>query len=294
MRALAVALLWLLATALPVQAQDLQPVPPLSGRVIDRSATLSEPQQQALAAKLAALEAETGSQVVVLLVTTTAPEDIAAYAHRVADQWKLGRREVGDGLLIVSAQADRRIRIEVAKTLEGAIPDLAAKRIIDERITPAFRAGDFAGGLNAGIDAIGTLIRGESLPPVKSSRGQAGGDGFDLESLAMIFFIGVPVVGGLLSAVMGRTLGSLTTAGAVGGIGWWLTSSLLLAGVASVLAVLLVGVLGVGAAGSRRGVGPIIWGGGLGGGGRGGWGGGGGFGSGGGGDFGGGGASGNW
>src|SRR5690606_17847678 len=104
--------------------------------------------RSALEARLAALEREAGAQLVVLMVPSTAPEDIAAYAHRVADTWKVGRREVGDGLLIVVAKNDRRVRIEVAKTLEGAIPDLMAFRVIDERITPAFRAGDFAGGLS--------------------------------------------------------------------------------------------------------------------------------------------------
>src|SRR6185369_16397605 len=118
------------------------------GRVIDQTATLSTGQRDALTAKLAALEEQTGSQVVVLLVPTTQPEDDASYAQRVADTWKIGRRNVGDGLLIVVAKNDRRVRIEVAKTLEGAIPDLAAKLVITQTILPAFRSGDFAGGLN--------------------------------------------------------------------------------------------------------------------------------------------------
>ncbi len=282
------------ATAM-LRAQEVLPVPALSGRVIDQSATLDENQRQALEAKLAALESSTGAQVVILLVATTAPEDIASFSQRVADQWKIGRREVGDGVLIVSAQGDRRIRIEVAKTLEGAIPDLGAKRIIDAQITPAFRKGDFAGGLNAAVDSLAALIRGEALPAV-SSKGGASTGGLDLGALAMFFFVGVPLVGGVLSAIVGRKMGSLLTAAGVGGAGWLLTSSLLLAGVASFLAIGLVGVLGVGV--GRRSSSPIIWGGGMGGGGGwgggGGGGGGGGFSSGGGGNFGGGGASGSW
>ena len=287
-----------LAIAMPAaRAQEVLPVPPLSGRVIDQTATLSPAQQQALDAKLAQLERETGSQVVILMVPTTQPEDIASYAQRVADQWKIGRRTVGDGVLLLSAQSDRRLRIEVAKTLEGAIPDLATKRIIDQQLTPAFKAGDFAGGLNAAVDQLALRIRGEALPAPTGARPPAGGGGFDWESMAMFFFIGVPLLGSVLSAVMGRKLGALATGVAAGGVGWVLTTSLLLAGVAGVVALVLVGVLGVGGGGrggrgGRGGGGPVIWGGG-GGGGFGG-GGGGGFSSGGGGDFGGGGASGRW
>ena len=134
---------------LGVQAQPLQPVPPLTARVIDTSGTLLPAQIAALDAKLAALEHDKGSQVVVLLVPTTAPEDIAAYAQRVGDSWKIGRREVGDGLILLVAVQDRRLRIEVAKALEGAVPDIAASHIINEAITPHFRAGDFAAGIDA-------------------------------------------------------------------------------------------------------------------------------------------------
>jgi len=138
--------LTLLSWAGSARAQDLQPVPPLSARVIDQTATLAAPDRAALDAKLAAFEAEAGPQIVVLLVARTAPEDIAAYANRVGNDWKIGRRDVGDGVLLIVAKDDRKVRIEVAKTLEGAIPDLAAKQIIDDAITPAFRRGDFAGG----------------------------------------------------------------------------------------------------------------------------------------------------
>jgi uncharacterized protein len=279
-----------------VHAQALLPVPALDARVIDQTNTLTAVQRGALEAKLEALERETGSQVVVLLVPTTQPEDIAAFAQRVGDQWKIGRRTVGDGVLILSAQGDRRVHIAVAKTLEGAIPDLAASRIINAQITPAFRAGDFAGGLNAAVDQLAARIRGEALPaPGKAQTGRA--DSLDWEALAMFFFIGVPLVGALLTGIFGRVFGSLLTGAAAGGLGWFWTASVLLGGLAGVLAVVLVGVLGVGSAGGGRGGrggsggGPVIWGGG-----GGGWGGGGGggFSSGGGGNFGGGGASGSW
>ncbi|MES2088553.1 MAG: TPM domain-containing protein, partial [Pseudomonadota bacterium] len=142
----------------------VQAVPALTGRVIDQTATLTEAQRQALEAKLAAVETQLGSQLVVLMVPTTLPEDIASYGQRVADSWKIGRHDVGDGLLVIVAKNDRRVRIEVAKTLEGAIPDLAAKQIIDRAITPAFRAGDYAGGLNQAADQLAARVKGENLP----------------------------------------------------------------------------------------------------------------------------------
>ena len=282
------------------RSQDVLPVPLLSARVIDQTATLSAAQTGALSTKLEALENERGAQVVVLIVPTTAPEDIAAYAQRIADTWKIGRREVGDGLLIVVAKNDRRVRIEVAKALEGAVPDAAAGRIISEQITPAFKAGDYAGGLTAAVDRIGARIAGEGLAPPtpRQGSGPRAARGFGLQEIAIFLFVGVPILGSVLKGIFGRKLGSLLTGGAVGGIGWFLTASALLAAGAGLLAVFLVGVMGMGGGrGSRLGTGgPIIWGGGGGGGFGGGFGGGGGggFGSGGGGDFGGGGASGRW
>ena len=284
-----------LCLAAPVHAQDV-PVPPLSGRVIDQTGTLTPAQAQALSSKLEAIETQRGAQVVVLIVPSTQPEDIASYGQRVADTWKLGRRNVGDGVVIVVAKNDRRINIEVAKTLEGAIPDVIAGRIIAEQIKPAFKADDYAGGLNAAVDKLSARIAGEALPEPtrKSSGANRGLGGFDLQDLAIFLFVGVPIAGAVLTAIFGRKLGSLVTGAAVGGLGWWLTASLLVAGGAGLIALFLVGVMGLGSRGGRSG-GPVIWGGGGGGGfGGGGGGGGGGFSSGGGGDFGGGGASGSW
>lgn len=301
---------WLIALLLVLlgagaQAQGVQPVPALTARVVDQTGTLPDPQRAALEAKLAALEARAGAQVVLLLVASTQPEDIGAYAQRVADTWKIGRRDVGDGVLVVIAKGDRRVRIEVAKALEGAIPDLAARQIIDNTIRPAFRADDYAGGLNAAVDAIAKRIEGEGLP----APGDAGGTPeFDsaLKDLAIFFFLAVPVLGTVLTGLFGRRFGSLLTSGAAGGVGWFLTQSVGLGIAAGMLALVLVGVLGIGAAGRRAGGGGRssgsgggwsggTWSGGSGGGSwGGGGGGGGGFSSGGGGDFGGGGASGDW
>ena len=160
---------WLLACVLglvgvPLAAQPVQAVPALSARVMDPAGVLDAASRQAIEDKLAALEAEKGAQVVFLVVRSTQPEDIASYANRVGSTWKIGRQCVGDGLLLVGAVDDRRVRIEVARTLEGAIPDLAASRIIEEVITPAFRQGDFAGGLQGPADRLGALVRGGPLP----------------------------------------------------------------------------------------------------------------------------------
>lgn len=283
-------LAWLLAGAVGTAAlaQDVLPVPPLSARVIDQTGTLDEAQRGAMDARLAAFEAGAGAQIVVLIVPTTAPEDIAAYGQRVADTWKIGRRDIGDGVLLVVAKGDRTVRIEVAKALEGAIPDLAARQVIDRAIVPAFRTGDYAGGLSAGLDQLMARIKGEGLPLPAAGAADAGrSSGLPLQELGMFLFVGVMALGGLLSALLGRKLASLFTAVVAGGAAWWLSASLLLAIGAAVATVVVVGILGVGtvlrivAMSAGRG------------GGRGGRG-GGGFSSGGGGDFGGGGASGRW
>jgi uncharacterized protein len=281
------------------RAQDVLPVPPLEGRVIDRTDTLTAQQRQAMEQHLADVERELGTQIVVLIVPSTQPEDIAAFAQRVGDQWKIGRRDVGDGLIIVVAKNDRRIRIEVAKALEGAVPDLAARQIITETITPAFRRNDYAGGLNAAIDRIGARIRPEGLPaPEQTTRRNPSRaiDSFDWGELAIFFFFAVPIAGAVLSRILGRKLGALATGGAAGAVAWLLGASMLVIVLAALFTLLMVGVFGVGSLPSGRGRGgPPFWGGGWGGGG--GWsggGGGGGFSSGGGGDFGGGGASGDW
>jgi uncharacterized protein len=292
----------LLLAWLAAAAQGVLPVPELTARVVDQTGTLDAIQRKGLDDKLAAFEQKKGTQIVVLLVPTTQPEDIASYANRVANTWKIGRKEVGDGILLIVAKDDRKVRIEVAKTLEGAVPDLAARQIIDEAITPHFRQGDFAGGLQAALDQLIARVSGEALPAPKPAEQaqQRGGAGFDWFDLAIFLFFAVPLGGALLRGMLGRKLGSLATGGGVGLIAMLITSSLVVAGVAGVIALLFSLLSGGGLfGGGRRGFGaPVIfpgggWGGGRGGGGWGG-GGGGGFSSGGGGDFGGGGASGDW
>jgi uncharacterized protein len=279
-------------------AQDLQPVPPLSARVVDTTGTLAAAAQQGIEEQLAALERDKGAQVAFLIVATTQPEDIASYANRVGNTWKIGRLGVGDGVLLVVALQDRKVRIEVAKTLEGALPDLAAKQIIDEAITPAFRRGDFAGGLAAAAEQIGARVRGEALPEPTALDDSRPSSGFDIPDLAIFLFVAVPVLSGLLRRVFGQPFGSLLTGGGVGFLAYFLTASLVVAGLAALvgLFVALVSGAGFGSRLGRRGGWGVPVGGSWGGSSSGGWSSSssGGFSSGGGGDFGGGGASGDW
>ncbi|MBO9642152.1 MAG: TPM domain-containing protein [Pseudacidovorax sp.] len=287
-----------------VWAQGLLPVPALTARVIDETGTLTDAEVQSLDAKLAQFEQRKGSQIVVLMVPATAPEDIAAYANRVANSWKIGRREVGDGVLVIVAKDERRMRIEVAKTLEGAVPDLAAARIVDQQMKPAFRTGDFAGGLEAAADALIARIENEALPlpmPQSHTVQKQGLLDVDWEDLAVFVFFGVVLGGPILRSLLGNKLGPLATGGLAGVAVFIVTTSLVVAALATVAALVLAFVTGhragpgLGGHGGSSGGWSGGWSGGGGGGGS--WSSGssgGGFSSGGGGDFGGGGASGDW
>lgn len=274
-----------------LHAQELQTIPVLSGHVIDVAAALSAPQRQELDNKLIAFEAATGAQVVVLVVPTTAPEDIASYANRVGNSWKIGRKDIGDGLILLVAINDRKLRIEVAKTLEGAIPDLMAKRVIDQAITPHFKQGNFAAGIDAGLDGIMALIRGEALP-APASLGTGQSNEFEWMDLAVFLFFAVAIGGKVVRQLLGNKLGSLVMGAAAGGAVWFVTSSILLALVAAVVGLVFTLFASLSTLGPKRG--GTSWGSAGSGGGWSSGSGGGGFSSGGGGDFGGGGASGGW
>lgn len=307
--------------ALPalVRAQPLQPVPPLTARVTDLTGTLDATQRQRLDAALAAIEQKKGSQIAILMVPTAQPEPVEQFSLRVAEQWKLGRgkpspggKAVDDGVLIVVAKNDRKIRIEVGYGLEGAVPDAYAKRIIAETIAPRFKQGDFAGGLQAAVADLARLIEGEPLPepwqhagerPGTTGAARGAGDDGSVPWLALAA-IGL-VFGLVLTRILGRFLGA-----GVGGVGAGMLASSLGGGLGTGIMVgfiVLIVLLIFGGGSHRRRLGarhhgmpiPIVfpggfgggWGGGSFGGGSGGFG--GGF-SGGGGSFGGGGASGDW
>lgn len=274
-------------------------MPALSGRVVDLTQTLDAGDIARIEAQLAQIEQTRGSQIAVLLVASTSPEDIASYANRVANDWKIGRRDIGDGVLLVIAKEDRKLRIEVAKSLEGAIPDLAAKQIISNALAPALKQGQYAQGISAALVQLDLRIGAENLPApaVKGIGFDPQKLGFEWMDLFIFLFFAVPIGGAIAKSIFGNKLGSLVTGGAVGGIAFFVTASIVIAGIAFVAALLFTLISSVGRSmtgrrGHSRGFDTGGWssGGGSGGGG---WG-GGGFSSGGGGDFGGGGASGDF
>jgi uncharacterized protein len=279
------------AQSMPSGGPGLQSVPKLTARVTDLTGTLTAEQQTQLEQKLAAFESAKGSQLAVLIVPTTAPEAIEQYSIRVVDEWKLGRKNVDDGALLIIARNDHRVRIEVGRGLEGVLTDAMSNRIISETVTPAFRQGNFYGGIEAGLDAMMKLIEGEPLPPPEHGW-QPGGRSHGSGSLPFILFA-VFIGSVVLRGIFGRTLGSALTgagAGLLVVLAGYALALALLAGVGAFLFTLLGGLArGSGWSSYPRGGG---FGGGWGGFGGGGFG-GGGF-SGGGGGFSGGGASGSW
>lgn len=299
----AVALVLLLALFLPLHgfAQDLAPVPPLDSPVVDTTGTLDAATVQRLESQALALQQRKGSQLQVLVVPTTMPEDIAQYAVRVYDEWRLGREDVDDGVLLVVAIDDRRVRIEVGYGLEGAIPDATASRVIQEYLVPRFRAGDFAGGIVEATGVLVALVDGEPLPePMTAHRGEPSGGGGWLVGLFAAFIV-AQVVRGVFSRAP-RPLRGVVGAGASGGAALLLSGGLVVGGIGALIGLLfgLASLARPGRYANDRGWGSGGWGGppfggggfgggGFGGGGfgGGGWGGGGGF-------SGGGGASGSW
>jgi len=271
-------------------------VPPFEGLVIDQTGTLTAEQRAALDQKLTAFQARKGSQIAVLIVSTLAGEDAASFGIRVADAWKPGRKSSDDGAILIVAMQDRRVRIEVGYGLEGVLTDAVSRRVIDETLAPHFKVGDYAGGLDAGVDQIIRLVDGEPLPEPQRNWSRSAPLGDLLPVLfGIVFFASV-----FLRRLIGRLGGSLATAGIAGAVTWFITHLLpwtILAGIGALVLALIVGSGGGprGWSSHQRGGRRGGWGGGFGGGGFGGGGfGGGGFGGGGGGGFGGGGASGGW
>ena len=277
-------------------ALALVAVPPLSGRVVDQTGTLAAGDIASLTQTLKDLETRKGSQIAVLIVPTTDGEAIEQFSLRVAEAWKIGRKKVDDGALLVIAKNDRRLRIEVGYGLEGALTDATTKRIIDEDITPKFKSGDFAGGVSAGVDRMVRVAEGEKLPDPEPPHWQDS-QSFNPEDLFNPFLI-IPAIffGGLLRSLVGRLLGSAAAGALTALIAWFLVGSVFAAVIAGVLASLFVLISdGFASAGPGRRGSTGGWSGGSGGS----WSSGGcssssgGF-SGGGGSFGGGGASGSW
>jgi len=295
MRTLMAATALVLGAALSVAgAQSLQPLPKLEARVTDLTGTLTAAQQAELAQKLADFEARKGAQIAVLLVASTQPEEIEQYSIRVADAWKLGRKKIDDGALLILAKDDHKLRIENGYGLEGVLTDAASNRIIEETMVPLLRQGQYFAAISAGVDQMMRLIDGEQLPPPDRTWQHRGTRNWNF---LPFLFIGVLFGSSILRALFGRTGGALLSGAAVGAVVFLLTQLLGIAIGAAVISGLLALLLGASGGGWSSGGGGFggPFGGGLGGGLGGGFGsgGGGGF-SGGGGGFGGGGASGSW
>src|SRR5262245_57816513 len=200
-------------------------VPPLTGRVVDQTGTLSNSDIASLSQTLQDFEAKKGSQIAVLIVPTTAPETIEQYSIRVADAWKVGRKKVDDGAILLVAKNDRKLRIEVGYGLEGALTDVTSKRIIDEFIVPKFKSGDFAGGIWAGVDRIIKVIDGEPLPPPKPQQDYGSSAGYE-ELFNPVISFGVFIAGAVLRGLFGRLFGSVATGGVAGVLVWMLVGSM--------------------------------------------------------------------
>jgi uncharacterized protein len=271
-------------------------VPPLKGRVVDVTGTLTSGDIDTLNQRIRSFEQRKGSQIAVLIVPTTEPESIEQFSIRAAEAWKIGRKKIDDGALLVVAKNDRKLRIEVGYGLEGALTDITCRRIIDEVIVPRFRAGDFAGGINDGVTRMIAVIDGEPLPAPRPEASHGPDlDWNTLSSFGLFFVVGAMFVGNFLRAIFGRLLGSAVAGGVAGAIAWLVVGSLAASlgiGAFAFLVALIAGG-GTGAFGPSMGggYGGSYTGGGWSGGGGGGWssdsGGGGG-------SFGGGGASGSW
>lgn len=213
-------------------------VPQLTGRVVDQTGTLSSSDIATLTQKLRDFEDRKGSQIAVLIVPTTQPETIEQFSIRVAEAWKIGRKKVDDGAILVVAKNDRHLRIEVGYGLEGALTDVTSRRIIDEDITPKFRSGDFAAGISAGVDRMMRVIDGEPLPSPSRSVNFA----HNLDDLAPVFAVALFAsigVGGFFRAILGRLLGSLVTGGIIAAVTWLILGSAALAAAVGILGFII-------------------------------------------------------
>lgn len=230
---------------------DFQPVPPLKHRVTDLTATLSAADEARIDARLREFEANKGAQIAVLIVGTTQPEPAFDYSMRVVDAWKLGRKDVDDGVLFLVAKNDRKLEIRTGRGVQGTLTDAMSKRIISEVVAPRFRSGDFAGGIEQGVEKIIAVLQGEALPPPTKKRVAA--QQVNYEGFLIMGVIAALVVGPMLRALLGRFLGATATGGVTGAAAWWLAGGMIFPAVIGViifLVVLLSG--GMNLAGGRR------------------------------------------
>ena len=223
---------------------DIVAIPKLEKRVTDLTATLSSADESRIEAKLKEFEAKKGAQIAVLIVATTQPEVIFDYSVRVADAWKLGRKDVDDGVLFVVAKNDRKLQILTGRGTQGVLTDAMSKRIISEIVAPKFRSNDFAGGLDDGVARIIDVLQGEALPPPPEKKRASVPQGANIESFLILGFIAALFVGPLLRSMLGRFMGAGATAGVTGAAAWWLAGGLLFPIVAGVIVFFIVLFMG--------------------------------------------------
>jgi uncharacterized protein len=221
-------------------------VPPLAARVTDLTGTLNQQQRTALEQTLAEFESRKGSQIAVLLVPTTKPEAPVEYGVRVFDSWKLGRKGIDDGVLLLVAKEDRRVWIVTGRGVEGVLPDAIVKRIVEEDITPRFKQGDFYGGIRAGADRMMRLIEGEQFPGPHAQRQASHWPGSDVLFFGLIFVL---FLGGILRAIFGRLAGASVVSGIVGIAAWVILSSLAIGAIAAIVAFFITLIGGGGRSG---------------------------------------------
>ncbi|RJX30213.1 MAG: YgcG family protein [Oxalobacter sp.] len=204
-------------------AQTLAPIPPLKARVTDTVGMLKPNQRAALEKKLQEHESKTGNQVALLIVKNTEPEAIEQYGIRVAETWKLGRKSIDDGVILIVAKDTRKLRLEVGRGAEGIIPDAYAKRIVQDVIAPRFRQNDFYGGLNDGVTTIHTLLNKEAFPaPKKSAQSSRSDNPIGLFPLLFVLFpILIIIIGIIRARRFGRNDWHQPSSGIfIGGGGW--------------------------------------------------------------------------
>ena len=246
------ALLLIWANAAPAAEGDLIAVPKLSKRVTDLTATLSAADESRIEARLKEFEAKKGAQIAVLIVSTTQPETIFDYAVRVADAWKLGRKDVDDGVLFLIAKSDRKLQILTGRGTQGVLTDAMSKRIISEIVAPKFRASDFAGGIDDGVAKIIDVLQGEALPPPPEKKKTAAKQGSSIESFLILGVVAALFVGPLLRSLLGRFMGATATGGVAGAAAWFLAGGLvfpIVAGVIIFFVVMLMGAMNFGRGG---------------------------------------------
>ena len=236
--------MWASAPGAIAAEGDIAAIPKLVKRVTDLTATLSAADEARIEARLKTFEEKKGAQIAVLIVATTQPETIFDYSIRVAEAWKLGRKDIDDGVLFVIAKGDRKLQILTGRGTQGVLTDAMSKRIISEIVAPKFRSSDFAGGIDDGVAKIIDVLQGEALPPPPEKKRTSAKQGSSVETFLILGVVAALFVGPLLRSLLGRFMGATATAGVTGAAAWFLAGGLLFPIVAGVILFFIVMLMG--------------------------------------------------